>query len=89
MSNTEPLSRLTQIRLSAYASGLFPTCPFSSTPKGKALVFKLAMGRTLKINLISRRWCEESPEGEFIGTISPDGAKRISKRAQSFLARAA
>ena len=70
---------LTALRVKGYSTGLFPTVPFHVSPGKKAATFKLAMGRTVRFNLISFSWVEESPEGKLKGKLSPGGRARLEK----------
>jgi len=72
-------THLTLTRLKGIDSALFPTCRFS-LQEGKSIVFRLAMGRELFINLVSFAWSEISPDGEFSGELNEAGRKRLLAR---------
>lgn len=80
MSATYQPSGLAALRARGYSSALFPTVPAIVSPKGNAATFKMAMGRTVKFNLISSTWSEESPEGKMKGKLSPEGKALLKKQ---------
>jgi hypothetical protein len=82
MSATYRPAGLAALRAKGYSSALFPTVPATVSPKRHALSFKLAMGRTVRFNLISSTWLEESPEGRMRGKLSPEGKALMKKQLE-------
>lgn len=79
MPATYEITKMAALRAKGYSTGFFPCAPSHVSPKMNVATFKLAMGRTVKINLISSSWTEESEEGKMKGKISPQGKVEIKR----------
>ena len=78
--NACPTTRLTATRLHGIETGKFPFSFFSRV--GDTVTFKLAMERTVRIQLGKMIWMETSPREKFEGKISPEGIALILRRLE-------